>query len=85
MILRSRSATFRYRVARVHAVYSDGEAASIDEVREFRTLVAAEKYQKRLTDEGETAVLQVGVLQWLPHEEASDRMMELQRQGMSLE
>ncbi len=83
MLIRARSATFRYRVG--CAVQLSDDSASLSAVREFRTLAAAERWQERLAKAGQQAVLQVGVLQWLPHDEAAASMAELVAEGVWVE
>lgn len=88
MILRRRSATYRYRVARVLHVWNTGhdwDGAVVVEQREFRTLQAAEKHRDKIAQEGDTAVLQVGVLAWQSHDASEAMLKQLQTEGWDLE
>lgn len=91
MIIHMKSATFRYRAGRIVHVFessdlSDGKrtepSVMVDDVKEFRTLKAAKKYQSKLP--GNT-FLQFGVLQWASGEEASKVLFDLQSNGARLE
>jgi hypothetical protein len=55
----------------------------VESVKEFKTIRKAEAYQRRLAqDEGRVTVLQVGVIQWMTNDDATDAMARLQREGI---
>lgn len=74
--------TFRYRVG--WAVPLDVDAVSLSDVREFRTLAAAERYQQEVSSSGRAALLQVGVLQWLSPEQAEQMAKDAVASGSRL-
>ena len=86
MIIRPRTATFRYRVGDLaHADDVAGPVGYFYEVREFRTLAAAERYAAELAARGRNALLQVGVLQWMAPDDAAALMEELIAGGTELD
>lgn len=87
MILRPRSATFRYRVGDLTHAWKSADRAggSLQEVKEFRTLKAANRYGAELTKRGGNALLQVGLVQWMAPEDASVAMLDLIATGVELD
>lgn len=76
--------TFRYRVGTVEGVL-DGTTVSLHEPREFRTLAAAEGYQRDLADVTDRpTLLQVGVLQWTTPAIAEALVAEAVAEGANL-
>lgn len=91
MIIRPNAVSFRYRVGRVTYVSTPEPdigyegSAHLEDVKEFKTYVGAEAYQKKLNDQGLSTVLQVAVIQWLSHDDASKLMQQLQAEGRAFE
>ena len=81
MIVRDTDHEVRYCVGRLLGLWSDGEAASMVDIREYRTLAKAEARQAEIVAEGDVAVMQVGVTTWLPPEAAGELMAKLQHEG----
>lgn len=83
-MMAGRDVTFRYRVG---AVAGGGEDwASLHDVREFRTLRAAERYQEELTKAQPFPVLlQVGVVYWTSYEDAQARVEKAVSDGWRLQ
>ncbi len=74
MLIRVGDHAFRYRVVRFWTTIPGDteadEAAYGDEPREFKTLAGAEKYRDEIVATGHKALLQVGVVRWMSHDEA---------------
>lgn len=83
MILRPRSATFRYRVGDLFAQLGDESrpVGSLHNVREFKSLERARRYSDELAARGGNALLQVGVVQWMAPDAAERVMGELLHSG----
>lgn len=81
MIVRPRTATFRYRVGHLAHVYESASSSRpvghLYNVREFKSLESAQRYGAQLHARGDNALLQVGVLQWMTPEAASEMLTEL--------
>ncbi len=80
----------RYRVARLRDVAPGAggpgqETAMVDEVREFRTLDGADRYQDQLLADGKPTVLQYGLLRWMTHAEVTAEARRLQAEGGRLQ
>lgn len=88
MILAPGEFSYRYRVVRlIYVPQPDDpgeETAFGDQAREFRTLAGAEAYHQHLVDPGRAAILQVGLLRWLSHEEAQAEAKRLLAAGSHL-
>lgn len=69
--------TFRYRAGRiVHFVSPDEEyggrpVAFLADIREFRTIIQAEKYAKQIRAEGGHPAIQCGILRWSDNDTVS--------------